>query len=75
MLTLKAATVKMLSEIPAVASNGDLANGTAAVLSARTAATKQTRRRADGAGCPRRTNRSDSQPLRLISTEVTAAWS
>src|SRR5947207_15981167 len=62
MLTLNAATAKMLSEIPADAQPGEPAAGIAAVASASTPAARQTRKRAAGAGMPRLTNRSDSHP-------------
>ncbi len=64
MLTLNAATAKMLSEIPAEAQPGEGAHGMAAVARASTPAARQTRKRAAGGGTPRCTNRSESQPPR-----------
>src|SRR5689334_12125680 len=62
MLTLKAATAKMLSEIPAQAHAAVGAAGTAAVTSDNTEAARQTRKRAPIAATPRFISRSDSQP-------------
>src|ERR1039457_6258660 len=64
MLTLNAATAKMLSEMPADAHPGEAAHGSAAVASETTPAARQTRKRAAGAATPRFTNRSESQPPR-----------
>src|SRR5664279_6501673 len=64
MLTLKAATAKMLSEIPAAAHAGVAAHGRAAVARETTPAARQTRKRAAGAGRPRSTNRRESHPPR-----------
>src|ERR1035437_4607990 len=64
MLTLNAATAKMLSETPADAHAGDVAHGRAAVASETTPAARHTRNRAAGAGTPRSTNRRESQPPR-----------
>src|ERR1035437_5735591 len=84
MLTLNAATAKMLSEIPAEAHAGVGAHGRAAVARETTLAARHTRKRAAGAGTPRSTNRRESQPPRKppqhantggIQTYQTACWS
>src|ERR1035437_5615819 len=84
MLTLKAATAKMLSEIPAAAQAGVGAHGRAAVARETTPAATHTRRRAAGAATPRSTNRRESQPPRKppqhantggIQTYHAACWS
>src|SRR5260370_2020573 len=62
MLTLNAATAKMLSEIPADAHAGVGAHGRAAVARATTPAARHTRKRAPGAATPGRTNPRGSQP-------------
>src|ERR1035437_2807427 len=64
MLTLKAATAKMLSEIPAAAHPGEVAHGRAAVARETTPAARHTRKRAADAARPRSTNRRESQPPR-----------
>src|ERR1019366_3889763 len=64
MLTLNAATAKMLSEIPADAHPGVGAHGRAAVASATTPAARDTRKRAAGAATPRSPNRRESQTPR-----------
>src|ERR1035437_10062368 len=79
MLTLKAATAKMLSEIPAAAHPGEVAHGRAAVARENTPAARHTRKRRGGGGPggapppakraagparPRSTNRRESQPPR-----------
>src|SRR5450759_669880 len=84
MLTLKAATAKMLTEIPAEAHAGVGAHGSAAVARETTPAARHTRKRAAGGGTPRCTNRRESQPPRKppqhantggIHTYHAASWS
>src|ERR1039457_4705380 len=84
MLTLNAATAKMLSEIPAEAQAGEGAHGRAAVAKATTPDARHTRKRAAGAATPRSTNRRESQPPRKppphantggIQTYHAACWS
>jgi hypothetical protein len=60
--TLKAATAKMLSEIPAAAQAAVGAAGMAAVTSESRLASRHTRKRPRGGGAPRRMKRSESQP-------------
>src|SRR5579871_5028358 len=61
-LTLKAATENMASEIPAADQAGLGIHGMAAAARERTAARKQTRVRAATASAPRRIRSSESQP-------------
>src|SRR5664279_6636660 len=62
MLTLKAATARMLSEIPAEAHAGEGAHGMAAVARASRLAARQTRKRAAGGSTPRSTSHNESKP-------------
>src|ERR1039457_3695626 len=64
MLTLNAATAKMLSEMPADAHPGEAAHGSATVASETTPAARQTRKHAGGAATPRFTSRRGGQPPR-----------
>src|ERR1035437_2746529 len=61
MLTLKAATAKMLSEIPAAAHPGEVAHGWAAVARETTPAARHTRKRA-ARGAPPRVAKSQGEP-------------
>src|ERR1044071_7141854 len=61
-LTLKPATAKKLSEIPAAPHRAEGAEGMAAVASARTAESRQSRNRASGGATPRSISWRDSQP-------------
>src|ERR1035437_6630295 len=64
MLTLKAATAKMLSEIPAAAHPGEVAHGRAAVARETTPAARHTRKRAARAAPPRSAKRRERQAPR-----------
>src|ERR1035437_6835364 len=84
MLTLKAATAKMLSEIPAAAHPGEVAHGRAAVARETTPAARHTRKRAGRGAPPRSANSRGSQPPRKppqhantggIQTYQAACWS